>query len=218
MLLSDSSVDGTKLLELGRGSEKRVEYECDGCGKVGNRSWSNHQRSIKKWGKKTYCRGCASKKTGKEKVGKTAWNKGISGPRGSDSPSWRGGTYIDVHGYRMVHRREGPRPKVGWESYVKEHVLVVEDHLGRPLEKREAVHHLDGDKLNNVLKNLFVTDHAGHRRAHQSLQEIGYLLFKSGLVTFNKKSGRYMAHRKLRELLGHPGEGNQQPRQPRKRS
>jgi len=212
MLLSDRAVDGTKISDLSPASEKRIKYRCDDCGNESDRSWANHQKAIKKWGKKTYCRKCASRRTGKERRGREAWNKGLSGPRGAASPSWRGGSYIDAHGYRMVYRREGAKPAIGWESYAKEHVLVMEESIGRSLEKGEAVHHLDGERLNNILRNLFLTDHQGHRVAHQSLQEIGYALFKAGLVKFNRQSGRYVAHRKLRELLEHPGEGNQQPR------
>lgn len=219
MLLSDRTVDGTKISDLTHASEKRIAYRCDGCGREGERSWANHQKAISRWGKKTYCRRCASKRTGKERRGTEAWNKGVAGPRGERSSSWKGGSYIDAHGYRMVYRRgDGAKPAVGWESYSKEHVLVMEEAIGRSLEKGETVHHLDGEKLNNLLHNLFLTNHQGHRLAHQSLQEIGYVLFKAGLVRFDRKSGRYVAHRKLRELLGHPGEGNQQPRRSRKGS
>lgn len=35
-----------------------------------------------------------------------------------------------------------------------EHQLVMEDHLSRPLESHENVHHRDGDRLNNTIGNL----------------------------------------------------------------
>lgn len=57
----------------------------------------------------------------------------------------RVGSGIDAKGYRVV-RVEG-------REY-KEHRLVMERALGRPLAPNENVHHLDGDKLNNDLSNL----------------------------------------------------------------
>ncbi len=41
-------------------------------------------------------------------------------------------------------------------DYVGEHVLVVEEKIGRTLEKGETIHHLDGNKLNNELNNLML--------------------------------------------------------------
>ena len=37
---------------------------------------------------------------------------------------------------------------------IDEHRLVMEKHLGRKLTKEEVVHHIDGDKSNNKIKNL----------------------------------------------------------------
>lgn len=39
-------------------------------------------------------------------------------------------------------------------SGIQEHVYVMEQHLGRFLQKGEVVHHKDGDKTNNAIENL----------------------------------------------------------------
>ena len=50
---------------------------------------------------------------------------------------------------------------------IREHRLVMEKHLGRRLESREIVHHVDGNKLNNELSNLVITNRAEHPHEHR---------------------------------------------------
>ncbi len=65
---------------------------------------------------------------------------------GTANPNWRGGKYYNKKGYimRLVSDRK----------YVFEHVLVMEELLGRKLHQRENVHHLNGVKDDNRLDNL----------------------------------------------------------------
>jgi hypothetical protein len=46
-------------------------------------------------------------------------------------------------------------PKRGQKPRYK-HRILAEEKLGRTLERREIVHHRDGDKLNNTPENLMV--------------------------------------------------------------
>jgi hypothetical protein len=39
-------------------------------------------------------------------------------------------------------------------KHIKEHRYVMEQHLGRKLSQNEHIHHIDGNRLNNNLKNL----------------------------------------------------------------
>lgn len=59
-----------------------------------------------------------------------------------------------VSGYRYIYSPDHPsRTQMG---YVAEHRLVMERVLGRLLTRKEAVHHIDGDTLNNEQSNLQV--------------------------------------------------------------
>lgn len=68
--------------------------------------------------------------------------------------NWHGGKIIQ-EGYNYLLMPEHPRAK-SKKGYVAEHVLVIEKHLGRYLNQKEIVHHKDGNKLNNHLRNLFL--------------------------------------------------------------
>ncbi len=54
----------------------------------------------------------------------------------------------------MVFSAEHPKVKDKRSKYIFEHVLVMEEHIGRYLLDRENVHHLNGVRDDNRLKNL----------------------------------------------------------------
>jgi len=119
---------------------------------------------------------------------------------GSKSPNWKGGSYISSDGYRLVTIRDRINVKSPWSVYEREHRVVIEKHLGRKLLKKETIHHIDGDKLNNKIDNLFLCEnHSKHRQAHTSLHEIGYFLIKIGAIEF--KNGAYLKTKRFKEIL-----------------
>ena len=82
---------------------------------------------------------------------------------GARNGRWRGGSFIH-NGYRLLLKPDHPfADKAG---YVREHRLVIEEHLGRYLLREEIVHHKDGNKLNNTLSNLEVTTFGRHNIIH----------------------------------------------------
>jgi len=108
--------------------------------------------------------------------------------------------YVSQRGYRYVKSKEYLEIENGWEMYRPEHILVMENYIGRKLKrtrygKGEGVHHIDGDKLNNELKNLCLySNEEEHSSMHDSLEKIAYSLVKSGKIKFNTKTKKYELH------------------------
>lgn len=77
-----------------------------------------------------------------------------TGPRsGAGHPEWKGGRCIDKDGYILVYSPEHPSIRKH-KPYVLEHRLVMEQAIGRFLDRDEVVHHKNGDKQDNRIENL----------------------------------------------------------------
>lgn len=57
---------------------------------------------------------------------------------------------------------------------ISEHRAVVQATIGRELKSHEYVHHIDGNKLNNSIENLEVTDALSHGREHNLRKPLTY--------------------------------------------
>ncbi len=88
--------------------------------------------------------------------------------------------------------------KPEWNKEKREHRVVVEEFLGRKLTKEETVHHIDGDKLNNKIENLHILNNAEHRKIEHELKQIGYILFKMGIIKF--VDGHYVLDKEFQKL------------------
>jgi hypothetical protein len=100
---------------------------------------------------------------------------------GADHASWRGGSFVDRHGYRMVLA-----PGRGKASkYAMEHVLVAEQQQGSHLRAGEVVHHIDLDPANNGAGNLLVCTRKRHKELHHQLERIAGEMLREGLIVWN---------------------------------
>ena len=95
---------------------------------------------------------CACGRTKQKKSERCAACWAQHGQVGSTNFNWRGGRTRHHQGYMMVHLPGHPRART--MGYVFEHILVVEQELGRHLEDFENVHHRNGVRDDNRLENL----------------------------------------------------------------
>lgn len=81
--------------------------------------------------------------------------------------NWRGGRSKTAHGYIIVRVGIG-HPFADCRGYAYEHRIVASQKIGRLLKPTEKVHHIDGNRQNNLPENLkVVKDNAEHYFEHR---------------------------------------------------
>ena len=75
---------------------------------------------------------------------------------------WNGGKYTNPDGYLFTRQEDG--------SYRQDHRLEVERHLGRRLTSDEIIHHIDGNKQNNLYSNLMIVTRSEHAKIHKEMK------------------------------------------------
>jgi len=80
------------------------------------------------------------------------------------------------------------------------HVWIMEQEIGRKLKSHERVHHIDGNKLNNNLNNLFLCKNTSeHRKIHFEIERIAFLLIEKNILYFDIKEKNYKISKNLVE-------------------
>ena len=106
-------------------------------------------------------------KLGKHLAGKTReftpeWKENIRSARLAHSESFAAGVSHKKGGYSEITR--GPNKGRGV------HVVMMEQRIGRCLDRDEVVHHIDHNKQNNDISNLILMSRAEHMKLHRAEQ------------------------------------------------
>ncbi len=67
---------------------------------------------------------------------------------------------------------------------------IMEKHLNRKLKSGEQVHHIDMDKTNNDITNLYLCNLSSHQKSHGTLNKVVSKLMKRGIIKFT--DGEYV--------------------------
>ena len=77
---------------------------------------------------------------------------------GSSHPNWKGGRQVATDGYIWIWTGNGKR--------IQEHRLIIEEEIGRSLDRFEIVHHKNGNKQDNRRENLELMTLSEHTIHH----------------------------------------------------
>lgn len=83
--------------------------------------------------------------------------------KGELNSQWKGGR-VKIGDYWYL--RKPNHPNAQKSGYIAEHVFLMSQHLGRPLEKGEVVHHINEDKEDNRIENLKLVTIQTHPLEH----------------------------------------------------
>ena len=88
---------------------------------------------------------------------------------GKNASYWKGGRINDKFGYTLIY--SPAHPFKNYRKYVREHRLVMEQHLERFLNREEIVHHINGMKSDNRIENLkLFSNESKHQEFHHYIK------------------------------------------------
>lgn len=94
-----------------------------------------------------------------------------------------GSIRLGNYGYYLI--------KVNNTDWVHKHRIIVEKYIGRKLKRKEIIHHIDANRQNNKLSNLYIFDNTGLHIYFEILVKykiIDRFILKSNLKEY--KNGR----------------------------
>jgi len=82
-----------------------------------------------------------------------------------NATKWKGGIRTTKDGIKIYQ----PNHPNACDNAVFQHRLVIEKKLGRYLKSWEIIHHINGDKFDNNINNLYLMTSKQHNNYHKNL-------------------------------------------------
>lgn len=95
---------------------------------------------------------------GKKRIFSQEWKENIKKAMNIYANKHAKGISIKPNGYVEITR--------GNNKGKKQHIVIMEERIGRKLFYDEVVHHIDGDRSNNDINNLALMTRKGHCKHH----------------------------------------------------
>lgn len=94
--------------------------------------------------------------------------------------------------HRIRSDKQGYKYWIDYDTRIYTHRSKIEELIGRKLEPTEIVHHIDGDKSNDDIENLYLCNSVSeHTLLHDNLEKLALELVREGKISFDKKEGKY---------------------------
>lgn len=104
-----------------------------------------------------------------------------------------GSKAIDSNGYVLIKHKDSCK---NWRL---EHILVIEKALNRDLEKKEVIHHINGDKRDNSLENLLLCENkTKHGLIERTFKYLLKGLINDKIVEYDRVKEKYV--RKIKKI------------------
>lgn len=94
---------------------------------------------------------------------------------------------LDTQGYVRIY--EPDNPGCYDDGWIMEHRWVIEQSIGRRLERQEHVHHVNGNKEDNCIENLVLLSCSDHQSITQKNNVIKRAAFRAELAEYRRRFG-----------------------------
>jgi hypothetical protein len=142
--------------------QKFCSRKCFSLSIIGHKAWN---KGLEGWHSKAHINATKQfcKKWHRENKVWSTGKKWWRNPKTGKAWTFKG-VITATNGYISIYKPEHPRANS--RGYVYEHRYIMEQHLGRFLERKEVVHHINHNRHDNRLKNLELMSKEKHNHLH----------------------------------------------------